>query len=283
MQGAACRVRLAGCGRVRLAGYCRSAGRVQLSRARAAAAGGRVGGWAGGGPRWLKSYLLPLSAWPWLSRVFCRIRCTDMDFSRSDGAAEVEVEVAAEAELQPAHLPPAPPLAGGAAEAADDALGERAASRRGARLAGEFCSSFPVNWRIKAGTAATPLGADAADAVELATMELLPPPPPGAASPLTNIVPNPPPPPSLSASCTTIVPPAPPPLVRPAIALATPRMASASNSCSQRSPLLLVPKAPLPPAKTPLPSCPLPSLPFLSASSLSCCSLLQEEKGRGAR
>ena len=57
--------------------------------------------------------MLLLSALPWLSRVFCRIRCTDMDFSRSDGAAEVEAEVAAEAEaeLRPAHLPPASPLA----------------------------------------------------------------------------------------------------------------------------------------------------------------------------
>eukprot|EP00964_Phaeocystis_antarctica_P018686 scaffold10316_cov24-Phaeocystis_antarctica.AAC.1 len=147
-----------------------------------------------------------------------------MDFSRSDGAAEVEAEATAtaEAELQPAHLPPASPLAGGAVEAAGAALGERAASRRGASLAGELCSTFPVNWRIKAGTAAAPLGADADAAAGLITMEPPPPLPPGAALPLTTIVPNPPPPPSLSASCTTIVPPAPPPLARPAIALATP-------------------------------------------------------------
>ena len=118
-----------------------------------------------------------------------------MDFSRSDGAAEVEAEVAAEAEaeLQPAHLPPASPLAGGAAEATGAVLGEWAASRRGARLAGEFCSAFPVNWRIKAGTAAAPLGADADADAGLTTMEPPPPLPPGAASPLTTIVPNPPP------------------------------------------------------------------------------------------
>ena len=215
---------------------------------------------------WLQSYLLPLSVWPLLSRRCC---LADVDFSRSDGAE-------AEAELQPAHLPPASPLVGGAAEASGGALGEREASRRGVTLAGELCSAFPVtNWRIKAGTADAPLGVDADADAGLTTIE--PPPPllPGAASPLTTIVPNPPPPPPPSASCTTIVPPAPPPLARPAIALATPRMASASMSWSRWSPLLLVPKPPLPPAKTPLPSCPLPSLPFLSASSLSCCSRLQ--------
>ena len=116
-------------------------------------AGGRAGGRAA--PMWLQSYLLPLSVWSLLSRRCC---LADVDFSRPTARRR--------AELQPA--PPAPPLAGGAAESGG-ALGSVAG--RGVTLAG-LCSAFPVtNWRIKAGTVDAPLGVDADADAGLTTIE----------------------------------------------------------------------------------------------------------------